>query len=405
MFVIDAARYLNHFYLVALIAIIMAIVPAHRAFSIDAKMRPQIKSDTLPAWCLYLFRYQIFVVYFFGGVHKLNPDWIHGEPMREMLWGVAFTHPDIGEFFFSEPVVYFFVLGGMLLDLFIVPAMLWKKTRLPAFLAALGFHLANTQIFTIGIFPWFMICATLMYFPPDWPRRILRKPAIAIDKSAPVVYTTGRAVIAVFIVLYATVQFAIPWRPYLHGGHMLEQDDVLWFSWNMMLMRWTTEIEFRVVDNDTGEEWTVDPFPMLTPLQGLVAMPQPRNVQQFAIHLAEEAKKEGHENVSVYVDFRKATNARAPQVRIDPTVDLANTPQTLGVKSWVLPFEERTPPDAVRRRDYMHARWLYMKEKDYLPFNGERRTEEREQEMREWELEYFKAHGITIQDPNSSQAQ
>jgi hypothetical protein len=48
--------------------------------------------------------------------------------------------------------------------------LLWRRTRVLAYLAALAFHLTNWYLFNIGIFPWIMICATLLFFPPSWPR-------------------------------------------------------------------------------------------------------------------------------------------------------------------------------------------------------------------------------------------
>ena len=42
----------------------------------------------------------------------------------------------------------------------------------------------NARLFDIGIFPWFMITATLIFFVPDWPVRVLkdsrRRPALLV---------------------------------------------------------------------------------------------------------------------------------------------------------------------------------------------------------------------------------
>ena len=75
-------------------------------------------------------------------------------------------------------MVYLFSYGGLLLDLFAVPLLLWPRTRNLTYAVTLGFHLMNAQLFNIGMFPWFMICATLLFFPPDWPRRV-RPPPVA----------------------------------------------------------------------------------------------------------------------------------------------------------------------------------------------------------------------------------
>ena len=41
LFLLEQARYLNHLYLVCLLAFLLAVVPAHRAFSFDAWLRPR----------------------------------------------------------------------------------------------------------------------------------------------------------------------------------------------------------------------------------------------------------------------------------------------------------------------------------------------------------------------------
>src|SRR5713226_4337900 len=81
-FLLDEARYVNHEYLVCLFSLLLIFVPAHRTFSVDAWLNPKIHAATTPAWTLWLLRAQIGVVYFYGGLAKIAPDWLHGEPMR-----------------------------------------------------------------------------------------------------------------------------------------------------------------------------------------------------------------------------------------------------------------------------------------------------------------------------------
>ena len=57
VFLLDKAEYLNHVYLTCLISWILVFVPSHCAFSIDALRRPDLRSSTVPAWCLWLVRF------------------------------------------------------------------------------------------------------------------------------------------------------------------------------------------------------------------------------------------------------------------------------------------------------------------------------------------------------------
>lgn len=84
-FLLDQALYLNHLYLVCLFSFLLIFMPANRALSIDSWLRPRIRSQTTPAWTMWLLRLQIGVVYFYGGVAKISPDWLRCEPMRSWM--------------------------------------------------------------------------------------------------------------------------------------------------------------------------------------------------------------------------------------------------------------------------------------------------------------------------------
>ncbi len=167
---LDKATYQNHYYLFCLLAILFAVCPADRAFSFDAHRLK--RSDMIPRWVLWIFQFQIGLVYFFGGVAKINADWLHGFPMREVLASEQ-DHLIIGPFCQQPWFVFAFVWGGMLFDLFIVPLLMYSRTRPWAYLMTLGFHLMNASLFQIGVFPWAMIFLTTIFFLPDWPRRWL----------------------------------------------------------------------------------------------------------------------------------------------------------------------------------------------------------------------------------------
>ena len=173
-FLLDQTRYMNHFYLVCLISFLMCFLPAQRAFSIDALLFRKIRSDVVPAWTLWLLRAQVGIPFFYGGIAKLNSDWIRGgEPMR--IWLHHLTElPSFGHIFAADWVVYSFVISGLLLDLLVVPLLLWRLTRPFAFAAAVVFNLINAVIFNIGIFPWLMLGALFIFFPPDVVRRFAR---------------------------------------------------------------------------------------------------------------------------------------------------------------------------------------------------------------------------------------
>lgn len=171
VFLIDSTYYQNHEYLICMLSLWLVVIPAHRMWSLDARRRPELASTEQPAWVLWFLRFTFGVPYVFGGIAKLNADWLAAEPLR--LWLHDRTHvPVIGPLFHHEPVVWFAAYGSMLLDLTVVGFLLHRRTRVPAFVIAVTFHLINARLFGLFVFPWLMIAATTLFFAPDWPLQV-----------------------------------------------------------------------------------------------------------------------------------------------------------------------------------------------------------------------------------------
>ena len=341
-FLLEQARYLNHFYLICLISFLMIFIPAHRAASLDALWRPSIRSQTAPAWALWLLRAQIGIAYFYGGVAKLNADWLRGEPFR--MWLARRTDfPLIGSLFTEEWMVSLFNYGGLLFDLLLVPFLLWRRTRLFAFGVAVLFHLMNARLFSIGIFPWFMIAATALFFPPDWPRRLLVRwwPALTPGPPEPPVpaslHQRQHAALVLFA-LYLIVQCLVPLRHYLYPGNVSWTEDGHRFAWHMKLRDKDASALFVVTDPSGEEAWVVDPSDHLRSWQEDEMSSRPDMILQFAHYLADEMRKVGHVQVEVRAIVEASLNGREPQLLIDPTVDLAREPRTLKPASWIVPL-------------------------------------------------------------------
>ena len=175
VFLIEKACYQNHAYLILLLLFLSIFLPANRSTSVDALMRPKIRSQQAPTWTLWLLRFQIAVPYFFGGIAKLNADWFRGEPLREWLPRKA-DFPIFGPHFANNEdwAIYLFSYSGLMLDLLAVPLLLWRRTRLMAFAGLFLFHCSNARLFALDIFPWMMIVLTAVFLAPDLPRRICR---------------------------------------------------------------------------------------------------------------------------------------------------------------------------------------------------------------------------------------
>ena len=357
VFLLEQARYLNHFYLICLISFLLIFLPANRAFSVDALLRPKIRSDVVAAWALWLLRAQVGIAYFFGGIAKLNSDWLRGgEPMR--IWLSPFTKlPLFGPLLQNEWVVYSFVYGGLALDLLIVPLLLWRRTRLFAFFAAIVFNLMNAILFSIGIFPWFMLAASLIFFPPDLMRRFVRalktpgysgvEPAPE-NKLAAAPYVSGgencgslsrrQKRIIWMLAAYFGIQLILPLRHYLYPGNVSWTEEGHNFSWHMKLRTKGGQAIFTVRHPVSGQSWTVDPATYLPKWQLVKMTTKPDLIVQFAHYLAEQKQREGYDNVEVRAQVMASLNGRKPQLIIDQNVDLAKERVSLLPARWILPL-------------------------------------------------------------------
>ena len=180
---LDKTTYLNHYYLVSLLSLLMIFMPLHRAWSLDARRRPPTEGATVPAWVIWTLRAQLSAVYLFAGVAKLNPDWLfHAQPLRIWLSNAAPDAPLIGALLRETWTAYAMSWTGAAFDLAIVGWLLWRRSRLWAYAVLAAFHVLTGLLFpAIGMFPWMMTAFALVFFPPDWPRRLfLSKPVRAL---------------------------------------------------------------------------------------------------------------------------------------------------------------------------------------------------------------------------------
>ena len=352
-FLLDQALYLNHLYLVCLFSFLLIFMPANRAGSVDAWLRPRIRGDTTPAWTMWLLRLQMGVVYFYGGIAKLSPDWLRGEPMRS--WMARNTNmPVIGRFFDQEWAVYTITYGGLLLDLLIVPALLWRRTRIPAFAVAVLFHVTNAYLFRIGIFPWLAIAATTLFFAPDWPRRLIRRFRGQNAATASVVPQSLQprypAVVLSLIAAYAAVQLLVPLRHLLYPGSAAWTYEGHRFSWRMKLHDRDARARFYVIDENVNRTMEVNPRMFLTRMQTLVMAARPDMLVQFAHFLADKLPRRGPKPLRVEARVLCSLNGRKPQLFIDQNVNLAAERRTLRPTPWILPLTEPLPQPGTQRK-------------------------------------------------------
>jgi hypothetical protein len=364
VFLLSPEHYLNHTYLIAVLSLLLVLSPAHRALSLDAVLRDGLYSRRIPAWPYWSLLFLLSCVFFFGGVAKINADWLAGAPLGHWFAHLAKTS-FLGGLLRSGSVVMFVAWGGMIFDLMAPALLLWKRTRPIGVAVSVFFHLTNAHLFDIGIFPWLMLAATTLFLDPSWPRKL---PGIgetignllddvgapiddALDEPAIEVPPEQQRRISKALVVFAGIMIVLPLRHRLYPGDVAWTEDGHYLSWRMMLRSKTGSVEYRVRNRGTGEEWTVKPTTFLNKRQVSKLVGKPDLILQFAHFLRDRYGKSGGE-VEVRADAFASLNFRATQRYVDPDVDLAQVRPSLLPYHWVVPFEN-TPiaPPGTKPRD------------------------------------------------------
>ncbi len=334
------SAYNNHYYLLIIILFFMCIAPAHRYFSFDAKRNPNLQSTSMPNWIRIFIIAQLWVVYTYASVAKFYPDWLDGT-FPELLMNGKRNLPLVGEAlqidFAHQSIIYV----GILFDLLIVPMLLWKPTRMFAFVFGIFFHLFNSFVFHIGIFPYLSLAFMLFFFPSQRinSQFLSRKPFY--NKAEVLLPSRNKQnLLIAFLAIWFLIQIALPVR------HHFINSDVLWseeghrLSWRMMLRAKKGITYYKVVDTKTNDTITIKPSQYITDRQHKV-MSKPDCIWQLAQYIHQDFEAKG-KNVKVYAYSKVKVNTRPYYKLIDSSVDLAKVNfNYFKTNPWILP----TPKD------------------------------------------------------------
>ena len=131
----------------------------------------------------------------------------------------------------------------------------------------------NAYLFRIGIFPWFMLVATLLFLPPEWLRpsnwRRARggtgreEPKQGKHKGDEVISWRDlelkqRATFAL-LGAYLMLQLLLPLRHFIYPGNVSWTEEGNLFAWHMMLRHKAVEARFFLIDRVAGTMREIDP--------------------------------------------------------------------------------------------------------------------------------------------------
>jgi hypothetical protein len=341
-YLMQKASYNNHYYLLILISAFMCIVPAHKYLSVDAKLNPEISAIKMPNWAKWIFILQMGIVYTYGAIAKLYPDWLDTSVMQQFMLAKQ-DYYVIGDVLQNTSVHYFLAYGGILFDGLIIPLLLIKRTRKIAFLAAIFFHLFNAIVFQVGIFPFLSLGFCLFFFSPSIIHKLFlrSKPFYNLDEIEIPKHNTFLTTV---LTIYFCIQILLPIRHWLIKGDVLRTEEGHRLSWRMMLRTKSGAINFKVVDKTTGKSTIINHRELLSEKQAQIIATKPDVIWQFAQRLKNKYTAEG-KSIEIYaIRSRVGINGRAFKPFINPDIDLTRVEWgTFCHSEWILDPPTKQP--------------------------------------------------------------
>ena len=342
-FFIEQSIYMNHYYLIALLSFLLCWMPAHRVYSVD-HWRGATDADTVPYWCVQLLRLQFFIVYFYGAIAKLNPDWLRGEPMLSEIIKGGPDIPPIAKNFPPALLAYAIAYLGIIVDTAIPIFLSLRPTRGLGYITALIFHALNAMFLRIGIFSYLMAGAITIFFEPEWPRKADARLTKFFFRSAdspamPLVHSRQSTPTLILIAIHAYVLFQLlfPLRHLLFPGYVSWNEEGHRFAWHMKLRKKVSTITITAKDPASGREWEINPADDLRYRQMRKLGTFPDIMLQYAHYTRDRLVQEGITSPEIRVHWMCALNGRQPALLVDPTIDLGKVERTWRHATWVTP--------------------------------------------------------------------
>lgn len=319
----DKAYYLNHYYLVSLLALLLALSPRSLSLAPHPDFNPPQAQHTQAY--LLLIRCMLSLVYFYAGLAKLHPDWlIEAQPLK--IWLQSKSHyPLLGSYFQKDLVVLAFAWCGILFDLLAGFAMLWTRTRRYYYPLIVLFHLMTAWLFPgIGLFPYMMIVLTWVYFDLNSQPACAPLPSL---QSFARYYPIRFALLLCFFVF----QVIFPLRPYYWGGDYLWHERGFRFGWRVMLMEKSGRIDYQVLDSQGKILWRPQLKDYLNPAQikqlsfqsdMAIEMAHFLEEEYYQNRTPEQQSLQGSQRVQVQAKCYVSLNGRASNLYWDPSIAL-----------------------------------------------------------------------------------
>lgn len=329
LFLLDSFYYNNHYYLLILLGLLLSCTEADRVWALKMKKSRKKKKSTrayIPYWNYFVLQLQLCIVYFYGGLAKLNGDWMSGK---------------VTSFITDQPFqLALLTWGGLFFDLAIGFFLLWRTTRLGAMFFVVVFNLSNHFIFgDIAAFPLLALFGLFVFMEGEFWGSDRLGEALEVSPKIKRRKSISVSMKYLFIVFFI-FQIVFPLRHYIIPGHAEWTGQGHYFSWRMKSFHKEVKLDMFAYDRTTKETL----YPINTGLdeykvQRIGSMPH--QVRHFAKYL--KKKIDGidgvDENIGVSADYQASLNAREMAPVILPAIDLTSEEFYLFRKNdWIQPL-------------------------------------------------------------------
>ncbi len=307
-FLVDKSIYNNHLYLLLLLLFLFSIIPVPKFSLLNSSRKKSLR------WHSLVFQLQIALVYFFGGISKLNPDWLYlQQPVRIILEKKAL---ETGAMILNTDfLVYLLTYGGILVDLLLPFLLFHRKTWKIGLGIGLIFNSSNAILFDdINIFPYLMMGALVLFIPEK---------SLSTPKNLSVPKRARTSII--IILLFFSLQLVLPLRHFLYKGRTDWTMNGQYFSWRMKIQhKHVKELSFKLWDNDTKTIYPVDLSTFRLSVDQLQLLGQdPQAAVTFARYLSTTAQHQLNiKNPKVTAEIWVGFNGRKPQLVFPKDLDL-----------------------------------------------------------------------------------
>lgn len=337
LFFTDQGHNNNHYYLIGMFLFFLIFVNADQWGSIKGLKK---NAELIPKWNYLVFKLLILILYFYGGIAKINNDWLNGYPLRYWLSGRDHLGPFFKELLEKDVTIYIFSYYGLLFDLVVGFLLFHKRLKYLALFLMIPFHISNHFLWPIGVFPWLSIFMTILFFENEI-NRFFKSAKFENKKFS----NLNKRIVTYVFVVFFLLQILMPLRQFLYSGKTNWHGYGEFFAWRMMLTDKQGAVRLRVYSENDQYLGEVSLQEYINQRQLYKMIFIPKNFVPFCKFIEKEIKSDSRNSslgdIKIFADVFKTINNRPFERVIDPNIDLTAVEYSILKRgSYILPYKD-----------------------------------------------------------------